>query len=277
MLTIVNDDSAVNFSSPTYTVAKNAVNGAATINIVREGSVNGTSTVFFSTTTNGTATRESGLLSRPAVCHLQSGRVECRGDRSHHQQRLPEGNQTVGLQLANATGSFLSSPSNAVLTIVDTVHSPGQLSFSATNYVITEGGGVGYTNAYITVHAQLWLLGRGFGRFSTLDGTAVAGAKYIPTNGVVTFGDGETTPKTFAVQVRNTLTAEGTEYLNLLLTNATGGAVLVAPTNATLTILNTNTGIAFVSATNTFLETAGFVFDRPQHRFDQRPADQQHE
>ena len=54
-LTIVNADSAVNFSAPTYTVAKNAVNGAATINVLREGSVLGTSTVFFSTTTNGTA------------------------------------------------------------------------------------------------------------------------------------------------------------------------------------------------------------------------------
>ena len=135
-----------------------------------------------------------------------------------------------------------------MLTIIDTVHSPGQLSFSATNYVVTEGGGVGYTNAYITVLRTMARSARFRPRSSTLDGTAVAGVKYIPTNGVVTFGDGETTPKTFAVQVINTTTAEGTEYLNVLLTNATGGAMLVAPTNATVTILNTNTGISFVSA-----------------------------
>ena len=36
-LTIINDDSAINFSAPTYTVAKNAVNGAATINIRPRG------------------------------------------------------------------------------------------------------------------------------------------------------------------------------------------------------------------------------------------------
>ena len=167
----------------------------------------------------------------------------------------------MGLQLTNATGSFLYSPSNAVLTIIDTVHSPGQLSFAATNYTVTEGGGVGYTNAYITVLRSFGSLGAVSAAFGTFDGTAVAGVKYVPTNGVVTFGDGETTPKSFAVQVRNTTTGEGTEFLNLFLTNATGGAVLVAPTNATLTILNTNTGISFVSATNTFLETAGIVFD----------------
>src|SRR5208282_4265186 len=61
------------------------------------------------------------------------------------------------------------------------------------------------------------------------------------------------------VQVLNTPTAEGPEYLNLLLTNATGGAVLVAPINATLTILNTNTGIAFGAATYATTEPSGFT------------------
>jgi len=54
---------------------------------------------------------------------------------------------------------------------------------------------VGYINAYITVLRSFGSLGAVSASFSTLDGTAVAGVKYIPTNGVVAFGDGETTPR----------------------------------------------------------------------------------
>jgi len=262
-LTITNDDSAINFSSATYTVAKNAVNGAATINIVRQGSVSGTSTVLFSTAASGTATPGLDYYPTNVFVTFNPGVSNVSVTVPVINNGLAEGNQTVGLQLAGAVDSALYSPSISVLTIIDTVHSPGQLSFSATNYVVTEGGGVGYTNAYITVVRNFGSLGAVSASFSTMDGTAMAGAKYVATNGTVSFGDGETTPKTFAVQVINTPTAEGPEYLNLLLfTNAaTDGAVLVAPTNATLTILNTNTGVAFALATNTFPENGGTVYN----------------
>ena len=258
-LTIINDDSEINFSSATYTVAKNAINGVATINIVRQGGVNGTSTVFFSTLTNGTATAGLDYYPTNVTVTFNPGVSNVLAFVPIINNGLPEGNQTVGLQLASATGSLLNSPSNAVLTIIDTAHAPGQLSFSATNYVVTEGGGVGYTNAYISVVRAFGSAGAVSAGFYTMDGTAVAGAKYIPTNGVVTFGDGETTPKTFAVQVRNTTTAEGPEYVNLFLTNATGGATLAAPTNATLTILNTNIGIAFGAAAYVTNEPSGIT------------------
>jgi hypothetical protein len=256
-LTIVNDDSEINFASATYTVSKNAVNGAATINILRLGGVYGTSTVDFSTTTNGTAAPITDYYPTNILVVFNPGVSNVAVTVPIINNGLAEGNQTVGLQLTNATGSLLYNPSNAVLTIIDTLHSPGQLTFSATNYVVTEGGGVGYTNAYITVLRVNGSLGTVSASYSTADGTALAGVKYIPTNGVVNYGDGETGPKTFAVQVINTLTGEGTEYLNLLLTNATGGATLLAPTNATLTIINTNAGVAFATAIQTNRETDG--------------------
>ena len=55
VLTIINDDNAVSFSSATYSVAKNILTGAAVIDIVRLGTTNGTCMVDFYTTTNGTA------------------------------------------------------------------------------------------------------------------------------------------------------------------------------------------------------------------------------
>src|SRR5208283_1849712 len=54
VLTIINVDSAVSFLNSTYTVAKNVVGGFAPIDVLRVGGTNGTCSVDFLTTTNGT-------------------------------------------------------------------------------------------------------------------------------------------------------------------------------------------------------------------------------
>jgi hypothetical protein len=73
---------------------------------------------------------------------------------------------------------------------------------------------VGYTNAYITVVRANGSSGTVSVSFQTHDGTAQAGIKYVATNGVLTFGDGESS-KTFFVPVINTPTAEGPESLTI--------------------------------------------------------------
>jgi len=258
VLTIINDDSEVNFSSATYSAPKNAVNGAATINIIRQGSTQGTSTVNFSTASGGTAVAGTDYYPTNVTVTFNPGVSNVAVTVPVINNGVPEGNRTVTMQLAGPVGTLLYGPSNATLTIIDTANAPGQLSFSALNYVVTEGGGGGYTNAIITVVRTNGSAGTVSVSFNTLDGSAVSGVKYIATNGVVSFGDGETA-KTFAVQVLNTSTAEGPEYLSLLLSNPTGGATLTAPANATLTILNTNIGIAFSAATYTATEPSGFA------------------
>ena len=260
-LTIINDDSEINFAYSTYTVSKDAINGAATINILRQGGVSGTSTVFFSTTSAGSATPVTDYTPVSQTVIFNPGVSNVAVTVPINNNGLPEGNRTVGMQLTGATGSLLYSPSNAVLTIIDTLHTPGQLAFSAPNYVITEGGGTGTTNAYITIIRTNGSKNAVTVAYSTADGTALAGVKYIPTNGTVSFGDGEMGAKTFAVQVINTTTAEGPEYLNLVLTTNAGsnGAMLTDPSTATLTILNTNIGVAFDSPIYTTTEPAPFA------------------
>ena len=259
-LTIINDDSAIKFSSASYTVPKNVINGVSVININRLGSTSGTSTVTFATTAGGTASPGIDYTPvGPASVTFAPGISNAIVTIPVNNNNIPQGNRTVTLALTGVTGSALYSPSNAVLTIIDTVNAPGQLSFTATNYTVTEGGGVGYTNASITVQRSFGSAGVVSVKYFTADGTANVGTKYISTNGTLSFGDGEIS-KSFVVQVRNTTTAEGPQYLNLLLTNAGGGASIVTPTNATLTIINTNVGLAFASATNTFSETGGIVY-----------------
>ena len=258
VLTIINDDSAVSFSSATYSAPKNAVNGAATINVIRRGSTQGTAIVSFITTAGGTAVAGTDYFPTNVTAIFSPGVSNVAVTVPIINNGIPEGNRTVTMTLTNAIGTLLFSPSNATLTIIDTANAPGQLSFSATNYVVTEGGSTGFTNANITVVRTGGSAGAVSVNFSTLDGTAMAGTKYNATSGTLIFGDGQTS-QTFPVQVLNTTTAEGPENLSLLLSNPTGGATLTVPAIATLTILNTNVGVAFSAATNITTEPSGFA------------------
>ena len=95
MLTIINDDSAIAFSSPTYIVAKNAINGAAVINILRQGSASGTSTVLFSTinTSAGGTSAMPGTDYWPTNTYVtfNPGVTNVRGHGPHHQQQYSGG------------------------------------------------------------------------------------------------------------------------------------------------------------------------------------------
>jgi len=258
VLTIINDDSTVSFSSSTYSVPKNIVSGEAAINIVRLGGTSGTTTVSFATTSGGTAAPTTDYTPTNLTVIFNPGVSNVTVDIPIHNNGIVEGNQTVTMQLSGATGSTLISPTNATLTIIDTVNAPGEFSFASPTYSITEGGGLGYTNVYVTVQRTFGSYGPVSVGFTTFDGTAVAGVKYLATNGVLDFGDGETS-KTFPVTVINTATAEGPEFFSVYLFNPTGGASLTSPTNTVVTILNTNTGIAFASATNAFTEPSNLL------------------
>ena len=261
VLTIVNNDSSISFSAATYLATKYAAsvpNGFAPIYVNRNGATYGAASVIFNTTTNGSAT--------PGVDYLPQTNVLVSFAPGSSVQTvfipilngISDGDQTVNLQLTNAIGSTMYSPSNAVLTILDRTQAKGSFVLSATNYVVSEGGGAGSINAYITVLRTNGASGIVTVTCSTSDGTAVAGSKYASTITNLTFGDGEMS-KTFAVAVFNTASIEPTEYFYVGMSNPTGGASLGSPTNATVTILNTNTGIMFAMATNTFSETIPFA------------------
>ncbi len=261
LLTITNVDSAISFSAATYLVTKygaNVPDGYAPITINRSGATYGTSTVVFNTTSNGTAVVgvdyqpvTNGVITFAPGSAVQTVMVPIING-------ISDGDRTVSLQLTNATGSMMNNPSNALLTILDRTQSKGSFELSATNYVVSEGGGIGSTNLTVTVLRTNGAAGIVSVGYATANGTAVAGAKYFSTNGVLSFADGEMV-KTFQVQVLNTATVEPTSYFFVQLTNASLGTSIFNPSNATVTILNTNVGIVFSLATNTFNETLPFA------------------
>ena len=244
-LTIINDDSAVSFSSANYSVSKNVLTGFAPIDVIRLGTTNGACSVYFITTTNGTAVTNVDFTPINTNITFNPGDSIKQVQVPILNNPLPTGNRTVIFTLTNAVNAVLFSPSNATLTINDTSTNAGQLCFSATNYTANEGDG----SAIITVVRTNGTSGSVSVAYATTNGTAQSGLSYITTSGTLTFNAGDNTPKTFAVPlVVNNLV--GTVYLSVLLSNPTGGATLIAPTNATLNILNNNVGFSFVNATN---------------------------
>src|SRR6185369_734733 len=72
--------------------------------------------------------------------------------------------------------------------------------------------------------------------FATSDGTATAGSDYTFTSGTLTFGPGELS-KNVAIPILNdNLFETGDETFQLTLSNPIGGAVLTAPSAATINI-----------------------------------------
>ncbi|MCP4657363.1 MAG: hypothetical protein GY856_18280 [bacterium] len=98
------------------------------------------------------------------------------------------------------------------------------------------------TTATVTV----WRTGGSAGEVSvdylTVDGTATAHQDYGPIAGTLTFADGEWTPRLVQVPILEDDVAEGNENLAVQLENPGGGAFLIAPTTAEITIFDDDFG-----------------------------------
>ena len=71
--------------------------------------------------------------------------------------------------------------------------------------------------------------------YATSDGTATAGSDYTATSGALSLADGVLSG-TFSVAITNDAIYEGDEFLNVSLSNPTGGAGLSSPALASLSI-----------------------------------------
>ncbi len=185
-LTIINDDSAVSFSAPTYSVNEDISSGLATLLLVRSGSTNGPLSVDFATTTNGTAVAGVNYLPVTNTFNFAPGETNQFVQIPVLHTPAVEGDKTVTMLLSNVVGGILLDPSQATLTLIDVEHAPGQFLFSTTNYFVNEGD----SNAIVTIVRTNGRSGVVSVHFATADATAIAGLHYPPTNGKLTFGDG---------------------------------------------------------------------------------------
>jgi uncharacterized repeat protein (TIGR01451 family) len=145
-----------------------------------------------------------------------------------------EGNETFNLELSNPTnGATLGSPNSAEITVYDNDAAP-TLQFSDLVYSIGETDGsvsitVTKTGLTSMIHAV---------NYSSSDGTATAGSDYTAVSGTLLFNPTEIS-LTFSISIFNDTTYEGSETINLALSNPTNGASLGSPNIALVTISDT--------------------------------------
>jgi hypothetical protein len=155
-----------------------------------------------------------------------------------------ESDETVNLTLSNPGGGAVLGTNTAVLTILDD-DSPGTLQFSSATYSVNEGGGT----ATITVPRTGGSTGAVSVDYATSDGTATSGVDYTTTSGTLNWADGDSASKTFNIPIIDDSDIEGSETVNLSLSNPTGGAIL--GTNAAVLTIADNDGAAVTVPTMT--------------------------
>jgi hypothetical protein len=120
----------------------------------------------------------------------------------------------------------------------------GALQFSSAYYSVNESGG----NATISMTRSGGSTGAVGVTVSTSNGSAGAGADYTAVTQIVSFADGDNTPKTINVPIFNDGAGEGNETVNLTLSNPTGGATLGTPATAVLTIIDDENPVPVITS-----------------------------
>jgi hypothetical protein len=223
--------------------------GVAVVSVERSHGEDGAVSVDYATS-DGTATAGSDYT--PASGTLSWGA----GDESTRVFTVPladdaaeEGRETVILTLSNPTGGagLDDTRATAILSILDddagngtppppgNDDRPGTLKFGSAGFQRVEGA----VEATIRVERSRGEGGTVSVEYAATDGSATDGLDYQATSGVLTWGPGDGTAKTFTVTLFDDDLAEGNETVQLALANATGGASIDPDRGtASLTILD---------------------------------------
>ena len=230
IVTIKDDDvssSGFKFSNGSYTASES---GSKVITITRTMSTTAQS-VTFKTSGNGTAAAGVDYTAVTTTVNFAIGQTSKTVNVPILSDTIVERNESVNLTLSSPTGGgTLAAQSRSVLFITDN-DSNGTIQFKAASYSVSESG----PTATITVTRTGGSYGAVGVRYATTNNTATSGSDYTNSTGTLSFAQGENS-KTFTIPIVNDSSVEGTESLNLTLSNPTGGAVLGQIRRAVLTI-----------------------------------------
>jgi len=257
-LLVLNDDSAVSFTSTNYTVKQDIPTGLAGVTLVRQGSTRFPATVDFFTITNGTAILGRDYQAVSNTVAFLTGQSKVTVSVPILNDPLMLNDTTVVLQMTNASNTLLFNPSTAFLTILSTNASPGQFAFAQTNYVVGEADGV-VALTILRTNGHTGPVTVNFATFSgTNAGAAVPDVNYASTNGVLAFADGELS-KTIYVPILQDHVVRGNVSFSVVLSNPSRGATILAPTAAAVTILDADQGVGFRDGISVTNETAAAI------------------
>ncbi|ODB86577.1 hypothetical protein A3195_13330 [Candidatus Thiodiazotropha endoloripes] len=225
VVTLSSDDPIPAMGSLQFSLSEYQLNedgGTATIAVSRSGGSSGTVGVSYassdSTATAGEDyTAASGSVSFADGVTSGSFQVTLLDDSEY------EGDERITLTLSNPTGGAVLGPTaqvDLVITEDDAAPATGLLVFSASDLGADEADGL----IEVTVERQGGSSGAAQVNYATADGTAIAGIDYQVASGTLMFADGELS-KTFEITIVDDALFEGTETINLILSDAVGASL----------------------------------------------------
>ena len=244
------------FSATNYAVTEAAT--TVTVSVTRSGGSDGAVSVSYATS-NGTATAGADYTAKSGTLSWAAGDSAAKTFAvTILNDTIPEATETVNLKLSTPTnGAALGAQANATISIADDSDSnPGSFSFSAASYTVNEAG----PTVTITVRRVDGAKGAVTVAYATADGSAKAGSDYTAKTGTLTWANGDTANKSFAIAITNDLIAESAESFGVVLSNPTGGATLGSIASASVNIVDNDTApgtLAFSVASASVSEGAG--------------------
>ncbi|MEW8049745.1 MAG: Calx-beta domain-containing protein [Candidatus Thiodiazotropha sp.] len=235
-LTILDNDSAPATGILVFTAGDyfaDELDGSITVSVERQGGSTGAAQVNY-ITSDGTAIAGADYTVSSGTLAFADGEISQSFEVFINDDAIFEGTENLNLQLSDPFGVTLGDPSSSVITIADDDDPPaaGALDFSSNSYSVDENG----TSITVTVTRSGGSTGAVSVDYAALDGGATASSDYSFTTGTLSFADGESGSKTFEVSIIDDSLLEQDEFIQLVLSNVQGGAVLGALSESLITI-----------------------------------------
>ena len=214
--------------------------GSIFLTVQRSGGSDGTVTVNFATTADGTATENVDFDSVSGTLTFENGVETQQIEIPITDDSLIEANETFNVVLTAPTGgAALGSPSTVQVTILED-DVPGVFAFDSSTASVSEDG----TSIDITVSRTNGKDGIVSVAYQTSNGTALAGSDYETQSGRLTFEDGVQT-QTISVPITDNSDINNDKTFLVTLSDPEGGATLGQPNPITVTILENDIALLF--------------------------------
>jgi hypothetical protein len=223
---------ALEFSASSYDIVQGV--GSVTITVNRVGGTAGAVSVAYATG-NGPAIAPASFTAASGTLQWADGDSTAKTFTVAINNATPfSGNQLFTVALSSPTGgATIGNPGLSTVTIAGDAGSPiGDLALSSAGYTVAQNAG----SLSVTVNRSGGANGTVSVNYATTNGSAVAGVDFTAASGILQWADGDTAPKSFSVAISNATPFSGSKSFVITLANATGGAALSNPMNATAVI-----------------------------------------
>jgi hypothetical protein len=231
-------------SDASYSVAQSA--GSLTVTVNRTGGSSGTVSVNYAAA-NATATAGTDYTATSGSLEWNDGDATSKTFVVPVSDATPfTGNKTFSITLSDPTsGATLGSPDSATVTIAgaaaiatNALQNPGSLQLSGSSYSVSQSAGA----VTVVVNRTGGSGGAMTVSYGTTAGSAVAGTNYTTASGTLSWANGDTSSKSFSVNISNSTPFSGNKTFTVALSSPSAGATITSPGSATVTIVGDAAG-----------------------------------